>query len=376
MSFRENQSSSKSRIVQIDAARGTAMLFVFLAHFGSMYLYQSGAPSTLCMLVNNISKVATPTFMMISGIMLGYLYRTKKDSFGMIRSKLQDRGLFMLLIGHLIISIAHIPLTGSLPAALTYVFITDTIGFCIIVGPILIERWSLVYRVSIGISIYILGWVGAFIQYPNSLIWEIVRSIIFGSENWVMDNYLRYTFPLVPWFGVYLASSCLGEKLGEFQIKGELESGIRLLGRMALIFVSTGIFALVIWKFVKLPYLLQFAYFPAWQSNYLFKKLPPGPMYLLLFGGLGLLILYMLFRMPDKPFWRNYLVITSRLGQTSFFAFVIQYYVYFVFFHLAHLNYTIFWPVYLLGSVIFIVSLSYICHSRQYNRFLTLRWKN
>src|SRR5262245_65843957 len=97
--------SLAGRIQAIDAARGAAMLFVFLSHFGLIYFTDTNA--TLLALSQDIGRVATPTFMIISGVMAGYLFESRQDFSGM-RTKLRDRGLFYLVAGHLAITAATV----------------------------------------------------------------------------------------------------------------------------------------------------------------------------------------------------------------------------------------------------------------------------
>ena len=60
------------RIVAIDATLGTALLFVFLAHFSFVYL-RGPAPGQMA-LVAKVSMIAFPAIMIKSGVMLGYLH--------------------------------------------------------------------------------------------------------------------------------------------------------------------------------------------------------------------------------------------------------------------------------------------------------------
>jgi uncharacterized membrane protein len=364
-----------SRIVPIDATRGTAMLLVFLSHFADQYLLRNNATLSYTIL-RQISKAATPTFMIISGIMLGYLYHIHKNNYAPVQSKLRDRGLFMLIIGHPIISIAHIPLTGSFFIASTHLFITDTIAVCILLGPFLIKRWSPLCRAAIGLGIYFAGWIAAFVHYPDTLVWSIARSIFCGSEMWIMNNYLRYTFPIIPWFGIYFACSCLGEKIAELRSDGKLEKCAPLIGRLALLSLIVSLFAMAAWRSGKVPWLFHFPYFPALQGSSFFKKLPPGPFFILFYGAIGLLILYGLFKMPNTRLWRMYAAIASLLGRTSLFVFIVQYFVYYVFFHLAVFHYSVFWPTYLIGSIAAIISVAHRWDASGGNRLLTLCWSN
>src|SRR5665213_2210872 len=64
--------SQSTRWEAIDAARGIAMFFVCVAHFGSGYFASIGEPARQT-LTDRIGMVASPTFMLISGMMLGML---------------------------------------------------------------------------------------------------------------------------------------------------------------------------------------------------------------------------------------------------------------------------------------------------------------
>src|SRR5450755_2761389 len=114
------------RLKAIDAGRGLAMMFVFLSHFIEYYLSRHGK---LIQLENlwNITRVASPTFMIISGITLGYLFYTKKENFSPIKSKFIDRGVFLITIAHVLIAIAWIPMVAFFQGNMRIVFITDTI---------------------------------------------------------------------------------------------------------------------------------------------------------------------------------------------------------------------------------------------------------
>ena len=87
------------RLQAIDAARGVAMLFVLLSHFASVQ-FAMAADAPLQQSLWRVSMVASPTFVLISGMMMGFLYETRRSSFGPVRDKLVDRALFLLTIGH------------------------------------------------------------------------------------------------------------------------------------------------------------------------------------------------------------------------------------------------------------------------------------
>src|SRR5687767_2506611 len=69
------------RLRGIDAARGAAMAFVCLSHFGLEYFRPFGG-ATAQVTMYRIGMVASPTFMLISGMMLGLLYGSRREEFG------------------------------------------------------------------------------------------------------------------------------------------------------------------------------------------------------------------------------------------------------------------------------------------------------
>src|SRR5437899_12729419 len=100
-----NQRYASRRVASIDAARGTAMLFVCLAHFTNSYFFPIGQENIGRNLVA-IGMVASPTFVTVSGLVAGFLAVTRRNSFADLRRKLIDRGLFLLVVGHLLLPFA------------------------------------------------------------------------------------------------------------------------------------------------------------------------------------------------------------------------------------------------------------------------------
>jgi uncharacterized membrane protein len=101
--------SQSTRLVFVDAGRGFAMLFVCLSHFA--FAYFSADPTSVGgrthEVLNAIGMVASPTFVLISGFLLGFLYRIQSGEFGPVRRRMIDRGIFLLTIGHALILLAH-----------------------------------------------------------------------------------------------------------------------------------------------------------------------------------------------------------------------------------------------------------------------------
>src|SRR5512141_2476149 len=70
--------STMKRLTAIDATRGTAMIAVFLSHFAFIYFHNDYGIYGFVPKLYIIAQIASPTFVLISGIMLGFLYETHK----------------------------------------------------------------------------------------------------------------------------------------------------------------------------------------------------------------------------------------------------------------------------------------------------------
>src|ERR1043165_2078322 len=94
------------RISNLDAARGTAMLLVCLSHFAAVYVRKlSLAGSTHLPVLPwpiALGMIASPTFVAVSGTILGLLFVVRKKSFDEQRLKLVDRSLFVLTVAHVL----------------------------------------------------------------------------------------------------------------------------------------------------------------------------------------------------------------------------------------------------------------------------------
>jgi peptidoglycan/LPS O-acetylase OafA/YrhL len=60
----------------LDAARGAAMLFVLLSHFGTAYFSRGEADRFWEAVLIRVGMIASPTFTIVSGLVLGYLLST------------------------------------------------------------------------------------------------------------------------------------------------------------------------------------------------------------------------------------------------------------------------------------------------------------
>jgi uncharacterized membrane protein len=360
----------RERVRPIDAARGTAMLFVFLSHFAEVYLRNNGVLALLYP-VYKITMIASPTFMVISGIMLGYLYRTETWNFGPIRERFVNRGLFLLTIGRLLIFVAHISIAGGIQEALHWGFITDAIGVSIIVGPLLIDKVQWKGRLLIAVLVFVMNWVVILLWSPELWALKVLKETLFGPAGTFNTQVYADVFPLVPWFSLYFLGTCIGERIGEHSASGEK-------WKIAPFVLKAWAGSwLIVLALLGGRYLISSFGITGFENEIRsltspFQKLSPSPAFFSFYGGAGLFILYLLFRFEGNALVNRVASFAEVLGQTSLFVFIIQYYVYFTFFSEVNFGLTMVWPLYFVASVAVISIVSKVWYERGLNRLLVV----
>jgi len=361
---------SGQRIRALDATRGTAMLFVLISHFGLTYFGRNGQEH-LEDWFERVGKVASPTFMVLSGMMAGFLYARRQDSFRATRMRLADRGLFFLTFGHVVIAVAHEPRFGRFDWALYEVYITDTIAFCIIVGPFLVEALRPRARLALGAALFAASWA-VMALWPErwhawwraALVGELVTGPTYRASI--------YTFPVVPWFAIYLASTSLGAAFAA-RLKRDGEAGAaRLMLHAGAASVLLAIVCAKAGGIARDAGVIGPDGLVATLASVGCKR-PPGPVYLLFHGGAGLLLLAATMTVDRLGRLDAWLRFTTRMGRTSFFVFVVQFFVFNMLFFRARLAMGPVWPLYFAATVALVGLASWWWDAGGYNRFMTMR---
>lgn len=368
----------RARAAFIDAARGTAMLFVFLTHFSWIYFEGRDAWGLQGPLLL-VGQIASPTFMLISGSMLGFLHHTRGARFAEFRVKLMDRGLVLLTAVHLFETLAYLPKTGSFGEALRWAPITDAIGACLLLGPLLIGHVSPGRRIGLGLSLFTLSWLLVATWHPASPPLRYLKEAMVGPLP-TAPTAFGYNFPVLPWFAFYFGASSFGTWLGARFEREDSRAIVHRLLTMAAIGVTSGIAVKVGYEFLARYVVHQRPVFGPVSHLLLspFQKWPPAPMYFLFYGGIGCAILcgcYLLERHGRAP---RLLQVLTLLGQTSLVVFVIQDFVYIALLDRLRPPLTPAWPLLLLGSIVLITAVAHVWLKQGWNRFLTVglghRW--
>jgi hypothetical protein len=348
----------------IDAARGSALIAVCVSHFALTYFARSpGSESQRLLQV--LGLVATPTFLLVSGLVLGFLGAGRPSA--ALRRRFLDRGVFLLVVAHAVIVVAHLPFVGGLRETLHWEFVTDTIAVCVVLGPGVVLGLGPLQRLAAAAAVYALSWVvvslPAWPGWPGS-----ARELLFGAFQLA---HVGVSFPVIPWLCVYVAATPLGERIRALRDAGDDAAVVRVLARLALGSLGVGVLGLGLHRI--LPHLPAFA-----GQHFLValtaagQKLPPGPVYLALEGGLGLALLA-LFGQLERRGWLTGLARgVSAVGRSSLFGFVVQYFVYYSAVTLIRPVPSAWWPAWLVLSVALVAGAATAWDRWQLNRLFTV----
>jgi len=334
------------------------MFLVCLSHFGIFHLARGGALGT-AQLIAHLAIPATTTFMLVSGVVLGILFEQTRDR-AALATKLFNRGLFLLAPGHLLIRMAHFREIAAEPSSAHWWFVTDTIGFGLLLCSWLVPRSSTRQRLALGAGVY----VGSWLLY---LMWSAHGQLLTMKDYLLGEPQSLRTgvvFPVLPWLAFYVAATVLGRRIAIWHREGRDLS--RLLFMLALPALGVAALGHVTHWFIHAPGLR--AMLTAGQ------KYPPGPSYVAFGSGVALLLL-------AGTAWleRRAQVVRLRagfalIGRTSLVVFVIQYYIYYLGVPYLHLPVTRFWPLYFTVTLALIYASARLWERYLGNRYLTVGW--
>ena len=322
--------SGHRRILALDAARGFAMLGVCLSHSRLGLLEQDPAAVAI---LGITGMFASPTFILVSGMLLGYLTASAGPDDSRLRQRLIDRGLFLLVVAHTLIALLHHRLIHSWGDVLRITFMTDTIGVSLIAGTLVIRSTNGRQRLALAAVLYLVSWVLVLAWLPVTPWLALIKETLVGST----DRYatVQQNFPFIPWFAVFIAATPLGELIARRPADGALQR----LGRRMIV---AGLVAIVVGLVVKMAYYLARPVAwaspadmpPFWRDVYEmttpFDKYPPGPTYLLAYGGLALMLVGGVLLASLRGWAPRALQAAAVVGRASLFVFIAQYFVYIV----------------------------------------------
>jgi uncharacterized membrane protein len=319
--------STPTRLFELDAARGFAMLLVCLAHFLDIYVMGDVAShSAFIDVLMLVCRAAAPTFVLISGILLGYQAEVRGAQFERFRLQLLDRALFLVTVGHLAISWSFAARFGF-GRALAFGQITDTLAFCMLVGVYLVPAMNRRLRLLSGVCLAVGSCLLWPVWHPTDPLLQVIKNIFVGP---VSGDPMVFLFPLLPWLGVYLAGTAAGGWLKD----ASRDAGMLVIRRFQAVSLVIIIGVLAIKAgFVARTYLG--APESAWSGYFsIYQKYPPGLLYLALYGGAGLLMISTLFSMSASPWIRSGMALAEPIGRNALPTFIVQFMVYYTGFYM------------------------------------------
>ncbi len=303
------------------------MMFVCLAHF--TWSLEARRPA-LADLLASISMVATPTFLLISGAMLGLLQLRRASSNDVLARRLFHRGLFLVLFGHFVISFAA-AWTNDLPYENILrgrIYVTDVIGLALV----LIPWWS--FRVAngrlvlLGATVYFATLLLVYSWHPAFEPGALVKLSFVGLDNEHVTQMTPYASPIIPYMALYTVGIGLGRWIGTAMAAGSGDRRIGLaVGRIGLVLMGAAlafkVFTLILGldPQTTVGHVLRDITAPL-------RKIPPSPAYLAFFCGEGLLFLAFFFVAGRSFVGARLMGLLAVVGQSSLFVFILQFFVY------------------------------------------------
>jgi hypothetical protein len=346
------------------------MLFVLLSHFSGTYF---GEGAAIMPLLKTICMVASPAFMLISGMMLGLLYRRDTAEFGRVRLHLFDRALFLLTVGHMVIWLAHFLRLPDTHSLLRFSWITDSVAISVLLIGATISRMPARTRAVAAVTVYGFSWLMVLAWEPHLVSSEFVKDTLIGPYG--HSNIWLYNVPLLPWLAIYLAGTVLGERLAVLSLRGEKARFAGEVFRLGLGAVAMSVVLKVCFLTIRgLHIVTNTRTLAALRTTASMSfKLPPSPMYVLLFGGWALLIFATILTLEDRPLAESFIQWTALLGRNSLFVFLVQFYVYIVALEYFRLPVTAWWPLFFIATVVLITLAAREWDRNGLNRYLSMR---
>jgi len=342
-----HRAPGNKRILTLDAARGAAMLFACLAHFA---WWMENAYPSLSMLMAMTGMVATPAFMVLSGSMIG-LKAGRAGAVGRkMRLDLIDRGIFLIVVAHLLIAVAEVHRSGTFLQRLVQFNSVDEIGLgCMLFGAfngLALKPMRTLLALAFGLTC--LGWALALAWHPIMPSAEVVEELLVGqlTNNPIID----YACPMAPFLALLIAGVALGRFVARREQQGALDSIATPLFLLGATLASAALVAHLGYSWAAMR-----GWVPtegAWRTSLMIsRKMPPSPGYLAFFTGLALLMFGLLAYLRRAARARWLLEWLATIGQVSLFVFVLQYFVFWTLPDLLGLKPGVYFPLLFAGQI-------------------------
>jgi uncharacterized membrane protein len=314
-----------ARIAPVDAARGAAMILSCLAHFA--WWLQPASQGTTDVLAG-IAMIATPMFLLLSGTMTGLLLSGGEQGRVPVRYVLLNRGLFLLIFGHVLVSLAEAHRSGGILRTLPAASIVDDIGLALVFIGIfqasLSQERTRTVVARVALAAYAFVWIALLMwpAEPNSVL--VVKQALIGP-NPHPTALSTYTAPSLQYLTFYFMGLPLGDIVRHAMARPDYENRLARSAFKAGAVLVGGV--LVLRMFRVLIDRAGAAPSLDWTLS-ITAKIPPSPAYLAFYVGLALFIISGLFRLAQRrgPLGLALIAWLAVIGRASLFCFVLQYF--------------------------------------------------
>lgn len=308
----------------MDATRGAAMLAVILSH-SAQYLSDSRSPIAAWTFV--LGMVATPTFLLLSGLVCGHLLTSGERPLVSWRRRLLDRGLFLLLIAHAVLALTHMMMHVA-PATAMWgnFYITDAVGVGLIVASVLGSGASGRRCLAAGMILVALGWLGTFVFGISPATHRNLFRLLIGIQD-PDDIDDGWIVPVVPYIGIFLMGFAAGIWFSRQRARGvPMRDIASRCARIGLVLILGAILLKSSWLLARHHVAGVSAQIWHDLSDPL-QKMPPGPAYELFFGGAALLLFGCICVAAAGRALRPVVSRVATIGRASLVAYVAQYWI-------------------------------------------------
>ena len=311
------------RLLAIDAVRGIAMFFIGVSHISFYLINDSGILATHA---RAIGYLATPNFLLMSGLACGYQLAHAPTTATALR--IVDRGLFAFLVGHLLVtaSIVYMVPPGT---AFEHVVITDSIGVLLCLAPLL-KRVSGERLLWVGGAVFVLTSTFSLGWHPAGPAAVLAGALLLAINDGAVPD-IGWTSPTLPYLGIFLLGVGLGKLIYEWRRGGRDRELSRRLAAAGSLAIALALAANVARHFLK-DGLSGYVEPKNWADVILTTTnirhdAPPTLGYGLFYGGIGVALVGFLGLLPRRTPETIWIRMTERaavLGRASFLSYVVQ----------------------------------------------------
>jgi uncharacterized membrane protein len=311
------------RLLPVDGVRGIAMFFIGVSHISFYLINDSGVLATHA---RAIGFVATPNFLLMSGLACGYQLAHAPTTVTALRSV--DRGLFAVLVGHLLVtaSIVYMVPPGT---AFEHIVITDSIGALLCMAPLL-KHASAQRLLWVGAAVFALSSLFALSWHPATGAQILLGALLLSVNDGGMPD-IGWTSPTLPYMGIFLVGAGLGKLIYDCRREGRAEALSVRLAVAGSVAIVAALAVNVGRHFVK-PLLMSHFAPKNWADVVLTTinirhDAPPTLTYGLFYGGIGIALVGFLGMLPRREpdtFLVRMVRLAAVIGRASFVSYVAQ----------------------------------------------------